>query len=60
MKQEVVYCGVVDSNDKPVKLTKQEQEDFVNMCSDGGKYKAIFCNDYTDMIKSIIKDDNEK
>lgn len=44
-RKPIVYCGVCDSDNNPVKMSKKEQANFIKMMSDGGKKEVIFCED---------------
>lgn len=51
--KKTIICGVVDYDDKPVHYTKEEQEKFSKMMSNGGEYNVIF--DETNVIPMAMK-----
>ena len=44
-QKPMVFCGVINMDGTPAKMTEEEKERFVKMCSNNGQYNAVFCED---------------
>lgn len=44
LDKPIVFCGVLDMNGEPVKMSKEEQEQFTKKVS-GDEFNAVFCED---------------
>lgn len=50
-----IYCGVEDSDGNPVKMSKEQEEEFIKNMSCNGKINVVFRKDSAipNMMKSI-------
>lgn len=55
-EKPTIICGVIDMNGEPVKMTKEEQDEFTKKVG-GNEFKAIFCEDNSipKMMESYLK-----
>lgn len=44
-EKPTVFCGVLNMDGSPAKMTEDEVARFMKMCSNNGENKVIFCRD---------------
>jgi hypothetical protein len=57
MNKPIIICGVTNIDGTPAKRTKEENDAFVKMMSDNGKYDVIYdeTNTIPNIMNSLIK-----